>query len=362
MNINEELFEKAERYVAGDISEQERSDMEALEKHSAEFRQYVHQIKQANEVVFLSGMNRDFSRISSADKSYFFRDKLFRGGKWIAMLLLSLGTMAVIYLALSPSPEKTELKPESPQATPNNSHTISPEKDLNFIKENKNLAGSETSLSNNTSPSLNATLGSETIDSDTSHPAEKVSPSIIAQTHDTLKQNSAEPCSQLPQVKIQSNATCEGENEGTIQVVSVHQGSAPYSFSLNKRSFQASRIFNFLPADEYTLWVKDVNGCLNSKTISVDSKVCNSPTSHFVFSYQKGEDFKIPEINQDDATFQLFNRAGKVMYTGTLTSSLPAYWNGLSEEGQRLPLGLYPFKIVNGNHQVLMEGTITIVD
>src|SRR5690606_14004311 len=62
--------------------------------------------------------------------------------------------------------------------------------------------------------------------------------------------------------------TC-GNSNATISISDVVGGTAPYTYSKNGTNFQTSANFGSLAAGEYTITVKDANGCLVAKTIEV---------------------------------------------------------------------------------------------
>lgn len=66
------------------------------------------------------------------------------------------------------------------------------------------------------------------------------------------------------------NVKCYGDANGTITVTTIG-GAAPYQYSLNGTSYQASNIFNGLIAGSYTLYVKDSKGCTtNTQSININ--------------------------------------------------------------------------------------------
>lgn len=66
-----------------------------------------------------------------------------------------------------------------------------------------------------------------------------------------------------------TNPACN-QNNGTI-VSTGTGGNAPYEFSLNGSSFQSSGRFNNLAAGNYTIEVRDANGCTNTQNRSLTS-------------------------------------------------------------------------------------------
>jgi gliding motility-associated-like protein len=66
-----------------------------------------------------------------------------------------------------------------------------------------------------------------------------------------------------------SSSTCGGRN-GSIKVGAVTGGTAPYTYAINGSStYQSGTTFSALLAGEYTVTVKDANGCVTSKTVAV---------------------------------------------------------------------------------------------
>jgi len=66
----------------------------------------------------------------------------------------------------------------------------------------------------------------------------------------------------------QTDATCFGLNDGSIQVA-VSGGSAPYNFTINGNSNGTNLNFNNLVASEYTIIVTDGQGCTNQIVTSI---------------------------------------------------------------------------------------------
>ncbi|WP_425568689.1 beta strand repeat-containing protein, partial [Pontibacter saemangeumensis] len=83
-----------------------------------------------------------------------------------------------------------------------------------------------------------------------------------------------------------TSSTC-GNPNGQIKVGAVTGGTAPYTYAINSSTaFQAGTTFSALLADEYTITVKDANGCIISKKVTVgnaagpsDMVVSNTPST-----------------------------------------------------------------------------------
>lgn len=74
-----------------------------------------------------------------------------------------------------------------------------------------------------------------------------------------------------PTTLLSSAATvpvvCNGQNSGTI-TAAASGGVAPYLYSLDGLSWQGSNIFN-VPAGNYTVSVKDANGCISTQQVTI---------------------------------------------------------------------------------------------
>ena len=66
-----------------------------------------------------------------------------------------------------------------------------------------------------------------------------------------------------------THADC-GNNNGSI-TASATGGTAPYTYSINGVTFQSGNFFTGLTGGNYTLTVKDANGCINAAVVSISS-------------------------------------------------------------------------------------------
>jgi len=66
------------------------------------------------------------------------------------------------------------------------------------------------------------------------------------------------------------NVKCYGDANGTI-TITANGGTAPYQYSINGTTFQASNVFNGLVAGSYTVYVKDSKGCTtNTQSVNIN--------------------------------------------------------------------------------------------
>ena len=92
-------------------------------------------------------------------------------------------------------------------------------------------------------------------------------------------------------ISNQTDATCEGFNDGSIEVSS-SGGSSPYSYSINGTNTGSNSIFNNLSAGNYTIIVTDGSGCTDEIVVAVQEPVqipatINYPSSP-ICAYENG--------------------------------------------------------------------------
>lgn len=66
-----------------------------------------------------------------------------------------------------------------------------------------------------------------------------------------------------------TNVTCNGGNDGTITVSAVSGGTGTYTYSLNNVAYQSSNVFTGLAANNYTVYAKDIAGCIGTYSVTV---------------------------------------------------------------------------------------------
>ena len=127
-----------------------------------------------------------------------------------------------------------------------------------------------------------------------------------------------------PQVLTASlvNTSC-GNNNGSI-TASASGGVAPLQYSIDGVTYQASTLFSALAAGSYTLYVKDVNGCIKSTSVTL----LNLPGPSLTLSSTPSSCFA------NDGTITVTITGG----TGTITYSK----NGVLFQASNVFTGLAP--------------------
>ncbi|MGB4849938.1 MAG: gliding motility-associated C-terminal domain-containing protein, partial [Saprospiraceae bacterium] len=129
-------------------------------------------------------------------------------------------------------------------------------------------------------------------------------------TYDLTVMNTLTGCSSVDQVIIDQIGTfpsavnlvvkspdCAGDPPGSVQVMAVTGGIAPYTYSLNNAAPVSSPVFNNLAAGDYELLVTDATGCKLRDSFTIQPQVDVSLSIvnfvHDTFVYAFGDTIKL---------------------------------------------------------------------
>ena len=167
------------------------------------------------------------------------------------------------------------------------------------------------------------------------------------------------PCEQIEFLAFfEAKATCEGQSGGEVNITEVYGGTPPYLYRLQSTtSWQDKTIIKGLSAGEYQLEVKDGNGCQNTvdKTVTITAKNCYKPAKGFNPDYETWE-YKGHWNNTAKVTIR--NKAGMIILEKDVNDIF--VWDGLDNQGQRVPSGLYLYTI-DVPQQQQVAGTVTVI-
>jgi gliding motility-associated-like protein len=92
-----------------------------------------------------------------------------------------------------------------------------------------------------------------------------------------------------------TDASCSGAADGTVTVTATG-GNAPYTYSIDGTNFQASNLFN-LAGGNYTVTIKDANGCLDSQPVTVALNNTVTVEAGADETICEGKSFLIPAVS-----------------------------------------------------------------
>jgi gliding motility-associated-like protein len=123
--------------------------------------------------------------------------------------------------------------------------------------------------------------------------------------------------------------------DGIIVINSVTSGVAPFQYSINNGGFTTITTYaNLLPGN-YTITVKDANGCVYSKVVTINS-ICLFPNAISPNNDDFNDTFNLKGCNV--VKLELFNRYGRKINT---FSNYTDQWDGTTSGGDALPDGTY---------------------
>ena len=144
-----------------------------------------------------------------------------------------------------------------------------------------------------------------------------------------------------------TDATC-GQMNGSVQLGIVTGGTSPYTFSFNNTPFSNQTQYSGLGSGNYTLIIKDANGCEFNTTVSITSP--NSPTSI--------------TINAQSATC---NTNNGTVTLGAVTGGMPPFtysFNGSAFISNTifpdLGAGMYSVKVRDANGCIIDTSAVII--
>jgi len=168
-------------------------------------------------------------------------------------------------------------------------------------------------------------------------------------------------CSQVAIfARVETEESCEQRPTGRIRIVktSIQGGTPPYSVSIdNGKNFYPSFVFEKLYPGSYMLWLKDKYNCMtktgNYRIPSVD---CDFD---FIFAPDEGELWKAPSYG-DAGFLKIYTKQGKLVFTNRIDYGEIYLWDGMSLTDNPLPMGVYRFILELDNHDPVV-GNVTIV-
>lgn len=143
-----------------------------------------------------------------------------------------------------------------------------------------------------------------------------------------------------------TTSTCKHKSEGTIKILEskISGGEAPYTFSIDGENFATSSTFRNLKKGDFTIQIKDNNGCVDTlTTANVTEKSCSKSIS-VIIAPKEGSYWHMP-VQGDNATVIIKTSKGKEVFTKTIVSGSPDVWKGHNNDGEELPADYYYFTL-----------------
>ena len=137
-------------------------------------------------------------------------------------------------------------------------------------------------------------------------------------------------------VSVKTSKSETNQNNGTIKVIT---SNTNLNFSIDNENFSNYKSFENLSPGKYTLYIKDNVRCSNSiNNIIVNETTC---VSEYKKDMSKGETWNLPILLTDIKSIIIYNTSGQIVYKQNQFISNDFEWNGTTNQGSQLDVGLY---------------------
>ncbi|WP_028978771.1 hypothetical protein [Sporocytophaga myxococcoides] len=365
MNIGEETLELIDRYLSGDLTESEKESFNQRLAQDAEFKTLVENQKFANELIL---GDRLYSLKSMMDEDFSSGKVKVNQNSWKNGRLFLLGGMALVASALmvflmfrkeNVKENNVALDLAAKEADQNpdvHSFNIGP----TISSSEKSKKVERNSKKSNDVAKLSETEPSNGLDAVGALSNSENEPTLIVNDH----QNITEPKPQIVEVrcavkvleaKVKSEPSCTDKEDGRLVVVKILDHVNPLAYGISSSAgdtmWQSSNIFSNLSSGTYAVSIKDANGCRMQvkELVEIGTKECKKKQQAYSFNPTYGETVNIKVENAGTITIR--NRAGIVVFSGSVFSGEDFNWDGQSSSGGISAPGLYIYSLEynNGN-------------
>ena len=161
--------------------------------------------------------------------------------------------------------------------------------------------------------------------------------------------------------KIETKESCDDKASGEILFISsmISGGEPPYKFSIdNGINFYNQIAFKNLKGGLYHLSIKDKYNCIQKLgAYRIEIQKCSY---EYAFAPDKGETWQVPNKNKDCILF-IFSKEGRIVLKKQISAFECFIWDGKSENGTDLQMGIYRFILKYTEMNEELNGYVTII-
>ncbi|TPG44395.1 T9SS type A sorting domain-containing protein [Flavobacterium pectinovorum] len=199
------------------------------------------------------------------------------------------------------------------------------------------------------------------IDGGTTYQTNSIFNNLVAGTYTIVVKDAANntkintfiipPYSPLISTFSYTNVRCIGSNDGSVEITATG-GKAPYVYSLDNNPYSSSNITSNLAASNYTINVKDANGCLFTSMVTI-----SQPDALSASTTVKGTS---ANTNDGEITVTPFGGVAPYVYSIADNTGLPVGPFQVSNVFTGLKAGSYIVKVRDANGCEFNSVTITV--
>jgi len=362
MKGEDQLYQQIESYLKGELVGEEKAAFEQKLATDPELQRKVELSKLADKLVIENRLLQVKELLkethNNAGKSNFGRNILLG----VVGLLIVGG--AALFVALNKE-DKKETSVTITKAETN--ATLPASESKNQVTTTKSTIKTGAGNIKNTAPVQNSNpivevrkIGADTTTTSQQH---SVPDKGIHETTESIHQNPlqpttpANPCEGVNiKAKVTTTIPCEGEENGSVTITDIKNGTAPYNILLKDKSGKDIYSYHNLPSGNYSVDITDSRGCHRELTgITLSEKKCSKD---YVFDPNAGEVWQIP-ISENSGTLSILDKSGNVYLQKQLNAGTQETWDGYSQHGE-LKIGYFIFTI-NYNNGTTVTGSVTVI-
>lgn len=368
MNPKYDIYEEIDRYLNEELSEAELVQFNEKLSTDGEFKSIVDAQKIANEIIIDQEMIKLKARMSkemNADNT--------GSGPWGKIIIFSAVVVAstAFYSYMNYSSSDAEDIKEITLAAPVNTtdsslaekHQV--EVTVAAVKQNQTKPQPSTAIVDAKNSSTDVSASTETfvpITEKFSSVATTIQREDVKQAVKAAEQITKVNCETVhisAQVRVDYGFDSDGEATIIIDQLSVKGGMAPYTYAIDQSVFDNDTRFDGIKDGVYHVRVKDHNGCVSQVKKEIIVKIPAKEIDE-AFAPSHGERWKFPLKANAEAIVTIFNKAGAIIYSTTVSGGYPEEWDGRSNAGVELEPSNYYF-VIQYNSRDLVKGHISIV-
>jgi len=166
-----------------------------------------------------------------------------------------------------------------------------------------------------------------------------------------------DPCQDVNiKAKVTTVNPCDGEDNGSITISGIKNGTAPYTIQVNDQSGNTIYSYNNLKSGGYSATVTDSKGCTHQiSNISLTGKKCSKD---YAFNPFVGDVWQVP-VSENSGTLTIFDKSGSLYSQKELAAGSQETWDGHSQQGE-LKTGYFIFTI-NYTNGTTINGSVTVI-
>jgi hypothetical protein len=369
MNPEYQPYELIDRYLKKELNREETEAFHEKLSSDPEFSVKFQAQKKAHQLIIegemirlMDKMKKDLS--NDSDPGY----------PWKKIILLSaLSLVAVSSLILFLKPPHKEVPDTKMTSLTGNKENEIP---ANSVQRNNSTQLSPGIL--NSGKEKNKTEGLVSINKDSTHSINSSNhpitqnqsqnlPNSLPHLYQSIIDNTEHQINQTNDcttIKItadlQLTESCDNEGTGTLNIHSIHGGTEPYFFSMDKKTFLSIPSFYNISAGEHLLYIRDNNNCITSLPFTIKTKSCEGTSFDDVFAPLNGESWKIPLKEKINASLQIYSKNRALVYSANIINGYPSEWDGKDHNGSYLSTGMY-FVLIRYENGEEVKGYVSII-